>query len=129
MESAVKQRLTEVLKLQKVSIRTISGGNEANKMAMSRQLNGETSLTFRTISLFLEYFPTLSSEWLLRGTGSMFYDVPDDNDSDTPDYQKKIVTTLIEQLDMQKKYIQHLEETVDELKKKSNTVGGAVQTA
>jgi hypothetical protein len=38
---------------------------------LTRQVNGGAAITYETILRFLEIFPEVSAEWLLRGKGEM----------------------------------------------------------
>lgn len=43
----------------------------SNKKTVSQQLKGERSISLDTILNILSAFPSISSEWLLRGVGNM----------------------------------------------------------
>ncbi|MGM9838122.1 MAG: hypothetical protein ACI30A_06515 [Paludibacteraceae bacterium] len=71
-ENSVKQRLTEILKIKRSTLTIIAEGNENVRVTLSRQISGKTALSFSTIDIFLEKFPDISAEWLLRGEGDMY---------------------------------------------------------
>lgn len=70
-EIEVKNRIKEVLNQKNTTVNAISTDGTI-QVRLSRQINGETALSYSTISYILECFPDLSAEWLLRGTGEMF---------------------------------------------------------
>ena len=72
MENAVKQRLRDILRVKRSNLTIIAEGVESVRVTLSRQISGRTALSFSTIDIFLDKFPDVSAEWLLRGEGDMF---------------------------------------------------------
>jgi hypothetical protein len=120
METAVKQRIKDFLKSKKVSLNSISAGDVAKKMALSRQINGDTSLSHGTISLLLETFPDLSAEWLLRGVGDMLTTTQTANGNAAPIYQNNgnggnNVTQTVANAEIADRLLSRLEISQDQL--------------
>ena len=120
METAVKQRIKDFLKSKKVSLNSISAGDVAKKMALSRQINGDTSLSHGTISLLLEKFPDLSAEWLLRGVGDMLTTAQTANGNAAPVYQNNgnggnNVTQTVANAEIADRLLSRLEISQDQL--------------
>ena len=72
MENAVKQRIRDILRVKRSNLTIIAEGVESVRVTLSRQISGRTALSFSTIDIFLDKFPDVSAEWLLRGEGDMF---------------------------------------------------------
>ena len=71
-QNAVKQRLRLILKEKHMPLASIGAESDSLKVTLSRQVNGDTAVSFSVIALFLDKFPDVSAEWLLRGQGEMF---------------------------------------------------------
>ena len=71
-QNAVKQRLRLILKEKHMPLASIGAESDSLKVTLSRQVNGDTAVSFSVIALFLDKFPDVSAEWLLRGEGDMF---------------------------------------------------------
>ena len=71
-QNAVKQRLRLILKEKHMPLASIGAESDSLKVTLSRQVNGDTAVSFSVIALFLDKFPDVSAEWLLRGQGDMF---------------------------------------------------------
>ncbi len=71
-QNAVKQRLRLILKEKHMPLASIGAESDSLKVTLSRQVNGDTAVSFVVIALFLEKFPDISAEWLLRGEGDMY---------------------------------------------------------
>ena len=96
----VKERVNELLISQSLSVRKLSEQIGIQQKTLNNQVSvsNPASLTLETILLILERFPNLSTEWLLRGNGSMFLDEKESSsDSDTTpakrtsDYRIKVI--------------------------------------
>ena len=72
----VKERVNELLISQSLSVRKLSEQIGVPQKTLNNQVNvsNPALLTLETILLILERFPNVSTEWLLRGNGSMFLD-------------------------------------------------------
>ena len=66
----IRKRLKGILLHYNETINSISS-NSAMQTRFTRQVNGGSSITCETILRFLEIFPEVSAEWLLRGKGEM----------------------------------------------------------
>ncbi|MCM1034965.1 MAG: hypothetical protein NC229_01590 [Bacteroides sp.] len=134
MEEFVRQRVKDLIfTTKKISLTSI-GESSATKMQLSRQINGNTSISLGTILLILSTFPDISAEWLLRGDGDMYKDVKssDMNKKDTSEelfLKDEIIrkdNIMIEELrkrvEEQEKYIVNLNEYIELIKKKNTPV-------
>ena len=72
MEDEVRQRISQILDTQGVTISAFAKRNGENQSKMSKQIKHSTTISLHTILLLLNQFPNISSEWLLRGTGKMY---------------------------------------------------------
>ncbi len=70
-ESAVKQRIREVLTVKESNPTKLSKDFSVNQKTLNNQINSDVQLSSSTILLILKAFPDLSAEWLMRGEGSM----------------------------------------------------------
>ena len=66
----IRKRLKDILLHYNETLNSISSDN-AMQTRLTRQVNGGASVTYETILRFLEVFPEVSAEWLLRGKGEM----------------------------------------------------------
>lgn len=66
----IRKRLKDILLHYNETLNSISSDN-AMQTRLTRQVNGGASITYETILRFLEIFPEVSAEWLLRGKGKM----------------------------------------------------------
>ena len=96
----VKERVNELLISQSLSVRKLSEQIGVPQKTLNNQVNvsNPALLTLETILLILERFPNVSTEWLLRGNGSMFLDEKErsSNVDTTPakrtsDYRIKVI--------------------------------------
>ena len=96
----VKERVNELLISQSLSVRKLSEQIGVPQKTLNNQVSvsNPASLTLETILLILERFPNVSTEWLLRGNGSMFLDEKESssNGDTTPakktsDYRIKVI--------------------------------------
>lgn len=72
MESAIKQRIQAVLQRFDSNPTQFAKAFNLNQKTVHNQINANTQLSASIILLILEYYPTISAEWLLRGKGEMF---------------------------------------------------------
>lgn len=96
----VKERVNELLISQSLSVRKLSEQIGVPQKTLNNQVNvsNPALLTLETILLILERFPNVSTEWLLRGNGSMFLDEKESNSNGdttpakrTSDYRIKVI--------------------------------------
>lgn len=66
----IREKLKSVLSKHNVTLSSIAV-DSAMQTRLSRQVNMGASITYDTIYRFLEVFPDVSAEWLLRGKGEM----------------------------------------------------------
>lgn len=66
----IRKRLKDILLHYNETLNSISSDN-AMQTRLSRQVNGGAAITYDTILRFLDVFPDVSAEWLLRGKGEM----------------------------------------------------------
>ena len=67
---AIRKRLKDILLHYNETLNSISS-DSAMQTRFTRQVNGGASITCETILKFLDIFPEVSAEWLLRGKGEM----------------------------------------------------------
>lgn len=72
MESAIKQRIQAVLQRFDSNPTQFAKAFNLNQKTVHNQINANTQLSASIILLILEYYPTISAEWLMRGKGEMF---------------------------------------------------------
>ena len=96
----VKERVNELLISQSLSVRKLSEQIGVQQKTLNNQVSvsNPASLTLETILLILERFPNVSTEWLLRGNGSMFLDEKESSSGSdtthakrTSDYRIKVI--------------------------------------
>lgn len=96
----VKERVNELLISQSLSVRKLSEQIGVQQKTLNNQVSvsNPASLTLETILLILERFPNVSTEWLLRGNGSMFLDEKESSSDSTiapakrtSDYRIKVI--------------------------------------
>lgn len=71
MEKTINQRLYEFMKLNSISIRTLSGLLNINEKTLGHKLGGRSKLDLETILSLLTCYNNLSADWLLLGSGPM----------------------------------------------------------
>ena len=71
MEDDVRQRVRLLLKEKSISLNVISKDLDYPQSNLNKQINGDTAISLRTLLVLLDYFPEVSTEWLLRGYGDM----------------------------------------------------------
>lgn len=71
MEDNIRERIKIVITSYNKSINSISV-NKTEQRRFNRQINEGANITIETITSILDYFPDVSSEWLLKGDGNMF---------------------------------------------------------
>ena len=76
------------------------------QMTLWNQLNGKRKLSLETVTAIIENFPDISTEWLMRGTGSMMKG----NDA-----QDKRIENLIDVISMQQETIRNLQDKIKQL--------------
>ena len=67
----VPERIKEYLNFKRVSVNSFSKDSGLTQTTLNRQINGTVTLSVETVIAFLDFYPELSAEWLLRGKGPM----------------------------------------------------------
>lgn len=111
-------RIKELIDYLKMSNRAFALKCGLKDNTFFNQLNGNRELSLSTVNSILQTFDFVSSEWLMRGIGSMLK-----SDVSTTDEMEKIerlvdtITTLQSALNEKSKTIQALEQEIQKLKK------------
>lgn len=74
MEETVFQRIKEFLEVKQISLNSLAKTLNMNQSTVLRQVKGEQTLSSTLVENFLEAFPDVSAEWIMRGKGSMYTD-------------------------------------------------------
>lgn len=69
MKEDITQRIRDILTQKGISITFLSKEIGIIQTTLNRQLKGETQLSADTVKAFLNYFPDISPDWLITGTG------------------------------------------------------------
>lgn len=72
MEGTVFQRIKEFLEVNQISLNSLAKTLNMNQSTVLRQVKGEQTLSSTLVENFLEAFPDVSAEWIMRGKGSMY---------------------------------------------------------
>lgn len=72
IKKAIIQKIKRIIKNKSLSESQFSKLISANQKTINQQLKGERGISIDTILGILSSFEQISSEWLLRGEGSMF---------------------------------------------------------
>lgn len=72
MESVVREKIKQVLREKSITESSFSKEIQMKQQTVNRQLKGESLLSSSLVESFLNTFPYVSSEWLLRGKGEMY---------------------------------------------------------
>ena len=119
----IRKRLKDILLHYNETINSISSDN-AMQTRFSRQVNGGASITYETILRFLEIFPEVSAEWLLRGKGEMILSdnlppiIGDESENDLDTHAKLVHAT---------KEIDILHQEIVALKEKNLKQAGCIE--
>lgn len=71
MESDVLQRINLTMRVKKDSIQKLAIAVNMNKTTLAGKLNGTRGLDLDTFCRIVDVYPSISAEWLLRGSGEM----------------------------------------------------------
>lgn len=69
---SVRSKICRHLEIKNVSVRSLAGGDEKIRARINRQLYHGADLSLSTVMLFLDRFPEISTEWLLRDLGDKY---------------------------------------------------------
>lgn len=72
MEVTIYQRIMSILEDKQLSVNALSKMINMSQTTLNTQLKGERTLSANVVAKVLETFPEVSSEWVMRGVGSMY---------------------------------------------------------
>lgn len=72
MEVTIYQRIMSILKDKQLSVNALSKMVNMSQTTLNTQLKGERTLSANVVAKVLDTFPEVSSEWVMRGVGSMY---------------------------------------------------------
>lgn len=72
MENAVNQRIREILKIKKMTNRSLAKVLGMPETTLNSKLNGQNRIDMDTFCVICDALPDISIEWLLTGRGDMF---------------------------------------------------------
>lgn len=72
MEVTIYQRIMSILEDKQLSVNALSKMVNMSQTTLNTQLKGERTLSANVVAKVLETFPEVSSEWVMRGVGSMY---------------------------------------------------------
>lgn len=72
MEVTIYQRIMSILENKQLSVNALSKMVNMSQTTLNTQLKGERTLSANVVAKVLETFPEVSSEWVMRGVGSMY---------------------------------------------------------
>lgn len=70
-ENMLKLRIRELMRNKKITIASLSNGDDSLRIRMGRQINGDSVVAYNTVNQLLTLFPDVSAEWLVMGRGDM----------------------------------------------------------
>lgn len=79
MKDNILERLNMFLKVKNISVNDVATSQGITYTTLFRQVKGDNALSARSLQAILDYDPTLSAEWLMRGDGSMTKDQQSQN--------------------------------------------------
>lgn len=72
MEVTIYQRIMFILEDKQLSVNAFSKMVNMSQTTLNTQLKGERTLSANVVAKVLDTFPEVSSEWVMRGVGSMY---------------------------------------------------------
>ena len=72
MNITVCQRLMLILEDKQVSVNALSKKVNMSQTTLNTQLKGERALSANVVEKILEVYPDVSSDWVMRGKGTMY---------------------------------------------------------
>lgn len=70
MEVTVAQRIKAYIEDNQISLNALAKTLNMNQSTVLRQVKGEQTLSANLVEAFLNAYPDVSAEWVMRGTGS-----------------------------------------------------------
>lgn len=111
-------RIKELIDYLKMSNRAFALKCGLKDNTFFNQLNGNRELSLSTVNSILQTFDFVSSEWLMRGVGSMVKsDISQSDDIEKIERLVDTITTLQSALNEKSKTIQALEQEIFRLSK------------
>lgn len=90
MEVTIYQRIMSILENKQLSVNALSKMVNMSQTTLNTQLKGERTLSANVVAKVLETFPEVSSEWVMRGVGSMYR-----KEESAGEVEKAISTTMV----------------------------------
>lgn len=118
----VVERLQEILKYSKLSVRALAIKCSLKQQTLDKQLKGLRGISLDTMMGILYAYPEISAEWLMRGEGAML--IPDHTNSAEQERINKLVdtiTTLQDAINQKNDAIASLSERVKQLETQLNS--------
>ena len=72
MKVTIYQRIMSILEDKQLSVNALSKMVNMSQTTLNTQLKGERTLSANVVAKVLDTFPEVSSEWVMRGVGSMY---------------------------------------------------------
>jgi len=72
MEVTVAQRIKSYIDDRLISLNSLAKTLNMNQSTVLRQVKGEQTLSANLVESFLNAFPDVSAEWVMRGEGEMY---------------------------------------------------------
>lgn len=108
-------RIKTLINAKARSVREFAELIGVKQVTLNQQLIGDRKLSLDIVSAILNAFEDISSEWLLRGIGSMYKDaeastnIETEEDSPEDEFYKDIILTYQEMTKEYRKRIEYLE--------------------
>lgn len=84
MEQEIRERILSILQINRISQTAFAKEVGMSQNTVNRQLN-EATITANLITAIAQQFPTVSMEWLIRGTAPIFLSgIPSETTINTP---------------------------------------------
>lgn len=116
MKERIRLRIKELVDENDISIYKIAN-TPAEQRRLNRQISEGCEVTLPTVIDIINYFPTLSTEWLLRGEGEKYKtDFPCDTDTEEVEDLRIELTKVHAERDELRKVIEELKTEVIELR-------------
>lgn len=72
MKETVYQRIKAILEEKSISVNALAKQINVAQATLNPQLRGDRTLAANVVGKFLEAFPDVSAEWVMRGEGTMY---------------------------------------------------------
>lgn len=109
----IRQRIKKVLADKDLSVASFCNDVGLPQATVNRQLNGGSKVSVETIKVFLQKFPNISAEWLLRGIGNECCGIPNEQPKcGNPNTQTMTDSAIVKENEMLKKSIEEKNEEI-----------------